>query len=346
VLDLSARARSERTSTIQAHALDPGARSKSMTDTGVDAQADEACLGPDHRTGPRLHDLGRRGAQGDLDGRGALAGHHFAGRPGARGLSGLIYIDGASGPAQTAADARAALAKLNASGSTPWLAFGGIAAPFAGLFNATGSLGALTDPDGRSLGQQFPLLPADLKPPVPATNLAEYGYALNVGTSPITLAAAQGHLGEGLSQTAVDGVHGWEGSGALTPIKRFARMFSGLGMNNVDGTEWYFPQRLTDDTAAVGNGLANPAQKVLNVRSTMGRRLPRSLRIYAYGAALGGPRVLLAAEQLARQSGIPMRNLTLINRQATYAHNDPAGAFPKNVFFAHLIPFLNKLGPG
>jgi hypothetical protein len=141
-------------------------------------------------------------------------------------------------------------------------------------------------------------------------------------------------------------VHGWDGSRALTPIKRFARMFSGSAMNNVDGTEWYFPQRLTDDTAAVGNGLADAAQKVLNVRSTMGRRLPRSLRIYAFGAALGGPRVLLAAKQLAKQSGIPMRNLTLINRRATYAHNDPAGAFPKNVFFAHLIPFLNKLGHG
>ena len=44
-----------------------------------------------------------------------------------------------------------------------------------------------------SLGQTFPLLPPDLKPPVRATNLAEYGYALNVGTSPPSLAAAQGH---------------------------------------------------------------------------------------------------------------------------------------------------------
>ncbi|MGA2037538.1 MAG: hypothetical protein ABSH04_08160 [Acidimicrobiales bacterium] len=28
-------------------------------------------------------------------------------------------------------------------------------------------------------------------------------------------------------------------------------MFSGMGMNDVDGTEWYFPQRLTVDTGAV-----------------------------------------------------------------------------------------------
>ena len=82
------------------------------------------------------------------------------------------------------------------------------------------------------------------------------------------------------------------------------------------------------------------------MRSTMGRRLPRSLRIYAFGAALGGPRVLQAAEPLAKQSGIPRRNLTLINRQRTYAHNDPAGAFPHNVFFKHLMPFLQTVARG
>jgi hypothetical protein len=115
-------------------------------------------------------------------------------------------------------------------------------------------------------------------------------------------------------------------------------------MNNVDGTEWYFPQRLTDDTRAVGNGIANPAQSVLDVKSTMGSKLPKSLLIYAFGAALGGPRVPAAAQALATQSQIPMHNLTLLNRQSTYAHNDPAGAFPHNVFFDHLVTFLNKVG--
>ncbi len=58
-------------------------------------------------------------------------------------------------------------------------------------------------------------------------------------------------------------------------------MFSGLGINNADGTEWYFPQRLT-----------------------------------------------------------------LVDRSSTYAHNDPAGAYPQNDFFDYLVPFLNGLsGP-
>ncbi len=273
----------------------------------------------------------------------AYATWNFGGRAGADDLAGLVYDDGASFPAESAAQASAALQKLDAPGQTPWLSFGGIGAPFAGLFNATGSLGALIAPNIPSLGQTFPLLPASLKPPVPVTNLAQYGYALNVGTSPMSLIAAQAHLGKGVSGRTIHGYHTWDGRGALTPIKRFATMFSGLGIPGVDGTEWYFPQRLTDDTAAVGNGIANPAQSVLDVHSTMGGHLPKALKIYAFGAALGGPQVPAATVALAKQSGIPMRNLTLLNRQSTYAHNDPAGAFPHNVFFTDLVRFLKKV---
>jgi hypothetical protein len=176
---------------------------------------------------------------------------------------------------------------------------------------------------------------------VPVTNVGQYGFALNVATSPQSLEAAQAHLGQGVA--AGGPVHGWNGTGALTPIKRFATMFSGAGIQNTDGTEWYFPQRLTDDTAAVGNGNANPAQSVLDVDATMGHELPHGLLIYAFGAHLGGQGVLTAAQSLAQQSGIPPGNLTLINRQSTYAHNDPAGAYPNNVFFQNLVPFLKKV---
>jgi hypothetical protein len=294
------------------------------------------------------------GAASRLGGKVVLGGHSlggavvtayatwdFAGRPGARGLAGLVYIDGGSFPAVSHVTATRELSALNAPTASPWLTFGGIPSPFAGLFNATGSLGALLDPSSPSLGQAFPLLPADLKPPVRVTNLGQYGYALNVGTSPAALIAAQAHLGRGVA--AAGPVHGWDGTGALTPIKRFATMFSGLGIAGVDGTEWYFPQRLADDGGAVGNGLPNPAQSVLGVHSTLGRDLSRTLRIYAFGAALGGEGVLTDARLVAKQSHIPARNLTLIDRHRTYAHNDPAGAFPHNVFFQHLVPFLKRI---
>jgi len=295
------------------------------------------------------------GAAKKLGGRVVLGGHslggsvvtayatwNFNGRPGADDLAGLVYIDGGSNPSPVSAQtATQQLQSLEAPSSSPWLSFGGISAPFAGLFEATGSASALLDPNGPSLGQTSGLLPTDIVPAVPVTNVGQYGYSLNVATSPPSLVAAQGHLGQGIAASGP--VHGWNGSGALTPIDRFATMFSGAGIQNVDGTEWYFPQRLTDDTGAVANGNANPAQSVLDVDATMGHALPKSLLIYAFGARLGGAGVLEAATILAKQSDIPMSNLTLINRQTTYAHNDPAGAYPNNAFFDHLVPFLGKV---
>jgi hypothetical protein len=191
------------------------------------------------------------------------------------------------------------------------------------------------------LGQTSGLLPSDIVPPVPVTNVGQYGYALNPATSPPSLVAAQAHLGQGIA--SIGPVHGWNSSGALTPIDRFATMFSGAGVQDADGTEWYFPQRLTDDTGAVADGNTNPAQTVLGVDATMGHALPKNLLIYAFGAHLGGQAVLDATKVLAQQSDIPMDNLTLVNRQSTYAHNDPAGAYPNNVFFQDLMPFLEKV---
>jgi pimeloyl-ACP methyl ester carboxylesterase len=273
----------------------------------------------------------------------AYATWDFDGHPGADGLAGLVYIDGGSGPPTSAAAASTALAALD-SQSSPWLAFGGITAPYAGIYSATGGASAYYDPNSPSLGQTSGLLPKALVPPVRVTNTAQFGYALNVGTSPPSLEAAQAHLGTGVSPTGT--VHGWDGTGALTPLSRFATMLSGAGVQGVDGSEWYFPQRLTDDTGAVGNGNANPAQSVLGVDATMGHDLAHGLLIYAIATVLGGPAVLTAAQTLAAQSGIPASNLTLVDEHTEYAHNDPAGAYPNNVFFDHLVPYLQKVTSG
>jgi pimeloyl-ACP methyl ester carboxylesterase len=148
----------------------------------------------------------------------AYATWDFDGVPGAEGLRGLVYIDGGSSPTPvTVEQATASLEALQAG--SPWLTFGNIAAPFAGLFNATGSTGALLDPDSPSLGQAWPLLPANLKPPIPVTNLAQYGYALDTETSPPALIAAQGHIGR---LAASGDPRGWDQAGEITPIQRFA----------------------------------------------------------------------------------------------------------------------------
>jgi pimeloyl-ACP methyl ester carboxylesterase len=273
----------------------------------------------------------------------AYATWDFKGKAGADQLAGLVYDDGAGEPAESAADAQAALQALEAPTQTPWLSFGGIGAPFAGIFNDTGALSVLEAPNQPSLGQEFPFLPSVLKPSVRVTNEAQYGYALNYKTSPATLVAAQGHLGTGISTHTIHGAHTWDGAGALTPIRRFATMFGAPEILNAAGTEWYFPQRLTDDTRAVGNGIANPAQTVLGVRATMGRHLPHSLRIFAFGAALGGRAIGAAADTLAKQSGIPLSHVVSFNYQSRYSHNDPAGAYPHNAFFANLVKFLKRL---
>lgn len=271
----------------------------------------------------------------------AYATWDFGGRPGAEGLSGLVFIDGASRtPPAAPAQARQALAAL-AQGS-PWLSFGGIPAPFAGLFNATGALGVKTDPNGPSLGQAFSLLPANLEPPVPATNAAQYGYALDTATSPPALAAAQAHLGH---LAASGDPRGWVGD-ELTPLQRYATMFAGWGLRGLDGTAWYHPLRLTIDAGAVADGNRNPAQRILGVRAVHGRDLPHGLRLYAFAAALGGTRVLDATRALARRSHIPARQVTLVDRHRTYAHNDPNAASPRNAFVAHLIPFLREVARG
>jgi pimeloyl-ACP methyl ester carboxylesterase len=272
----------------------------------------------------------------------AYATWDFAGKAGAKGLGGLVFIDGSSGPTPiTPEEATTRLDNLNAG--SPWLSFGGIPSPFAGLFNVVGSTGTHLEPDAVGKLQTWSLLPDNLKPPVPANNEGAYGYALDTATSPPSLVAAQAHLG----QLAASGdPRGWDDAGELTPLQRFADMFSGTGLLGLDGTAWYHPLRLTIDAGAVGNGIANPAQDVLGVEATHGANLPRKLRMLAFGAALGGQRVLDSTKALAAQSGIPRKRLSLINRADTYAHNDPNSAYPNNDFVTKLVPFLRKVARG
>src|SRR4051794_14025746 len=69
----------------------------------------------------------------------AYATWDFGGKPGARGVSGLVFIDGGSGP-QPISEADAKQRLVDLGNASPWLTFGGIPAPFTGLFNTSGSL--------------------------------------------------------------------------------------------------------------------------------------------------------------------------------------------------------------
>jgi pimeloyl-ACP methyl ester carboxylesterase len=296
------------------------------------------------------------GAARKLGGKVVLGGHSlggsvvtgyatwdFHGKPGANDLAGLVYDDGASFRSPPSAQAAMqTLQQFESPATSPWLPFvPGIPAYDSGIFGETGGLASIVASNQPLATGESELLPSSLKTAVPVTNLAEFGYGTSVATSKLVF-AIMAHDGSGIaSKPMANGLHGWNGAGALTPIKRYAQMLSGYPLKNVDGTEWYFPQRLTDDSSAIDNGNPNPAQGVFGIDDTMGHHLSRSLLMYAFGA-YGGQAIVQATTALASQSKIPRHNLTLVNGHGAYAHNDPAGAYPKNRFFNHLIPFLAK----
>ncbi|MBN8867774.1 MAG: alpha/beta fold hydrolase [Solirubrobacterales bacterium] len=269
----------------------------------------------------------------------AYATWNFNGRPGAKDLAGLVFIDGAgareAADLPTAEDAQASLDSLNQESASPFIT---LVPPFpwaAGVFNAMGSTAALLHPNERSLMDDFPLLPADLKPPVSATNLAQYAYAVDADTGPENLRLVQSHIGD----LAPSGdPRGWV-DGQLGTAKRAASVF--MEIDGMDGTSWYHPMRLTIDAGAINNGIATPAQKVFGIKTTMGRRV--RLPMYSFDAALGDGRIKWATAALAAQSKVPKKWVRSVVRSKTYAHIDPLSATPaKNDFIKTLVPFLRN----
>jgi hypothetical protein len=263
----------------------------------------------------------------------AYATWDFRGRPGARDLDGLVFIDG--GSARAAVDAEQARTQLDALATgSPFNDLVGLGVPWAaGVFGAVGSTLALTAPGDPSPFQGWPLAPAALKPPVPATNAGQFGFAIDTETGPADLALVQAHLGDLTSAGT------WR-DGEKATVRRVATAISGI--EGADGFAWYHPRRLSLDAGAVGGGVANAAQKVLGVRATRGRaaRVP----IYAFETSLGKGRVLAAARALARRAGVPARQRTLIDASATNAHCDPIFDNPRtNDFLRTVVPFLKRL---
>jgi pimeloyl-ACP methyl ester carboxylesterase len=266
----------------------------------------------------------------------AYATWDFGGRAGAKDLDGLVLIDGgsSSGKTLTKGDARTLLDDLD--GKSPFLDLTGLGLPWsAGVFNIVGSAAARLEPDATSVLAGWPLLPANLRPPVTTTNAGGYGYAVDDDTSPSSLSLVHMHIGH---LAASGDPRPWV-DGELGTVARAARMFSGI--EGIDGTVWYHPVRLSIDGQAVAGGVKNPAQKVLGVRATHGRDV--HLPIYAIATSLGDGRALRGAKALARRSHVRKR-LVLVDRHKTDDHIDPLSALPrKNAFLKTVIPFLRRV---
>ncbi len=197
----------------------------------------------------------------------------FNGQPGGRDLSGLVLIDGASSPtpvsAQQATDVPQQPADVLAVAQLR---------RHPGAARRTLRHGRLSVGEGRrrtpsrsSTG--WPLLPSNLQPRRRVIPTNEGGFRLRRPMRrPLRRACAPPRSTPGTLAASGD-PRGWVRDGAITPIQRWATMFSGWGLQNLDGTAWYHPLRLTIDSGAVGDGVANPAQAVLDVHSTDAAKL-------------------------------------------------------------------------
>ena len=191
----------------------------------------------------------------------------------------------------------------NLQTSSPWLSFGGIPAPLAGLFGMVGSRRQRRQPNGRlGLRPAGRCCPSNLKPPpgVHPTNEAGFGYATM--PPPRRRTCVPRRSTPGIWRRAEIRVAG-------SATERSPRSSAGRACSPAGACRtWTAPPGTTrcasrSTRARSATVSPNPAQSVLDVHSTDASKLPKRLRIYAFGAALGGPNVLAAAQALADRPG-------------------------------------------
>jgi hypothetical protein len=264
----------------------------------------------------------------------AYAAWDFGGRPGYRDLSGLALIDGGllgSFRSSSLGRARSELAEIRAG--DVFLDLLGIGLPeINSIFAQVGALWAYKRPDEPSVLQQYPPLPAFLKPPFPVTNEAELGYAFDETTSPDDLSLI--HIRAGRLAASGD-PRGWE-DGEVTPIRRFARAYAA---DRPNATEWYYPRRLLLDIDAASSLRQTAAARLLGLRLQHGRQI--DVPLYAFSTALTEGRVARGAKRLVRRSDI--REFSIVDDRGT-SHLDPLSAAPsRNDFLKSVVPFLRGL---
>ncbi|MBJ7332583.1 MAG: hypothetical protein JHC95_21995 [Solirubrobacteraceae bacterium] len=263
----------------------------------------------------------------------------FHGTPGYRDIDGIVGIDGGmsrSGGAITLAQAKAQLAELDTKG--PWMDLLGLGLPWvAGAFGEVAAAAAYTDPKGASVFDGFPLLPAQFKPPVPATNQGGLGFAFDRKTSPAALSLIHVRSGS-LSPTGP--LHDWVDDG-ITPIRNLATAFSNPKLT---AESWYFPSRLSLDARAARSQPGPAVSKLLGLRSTHLRDV--DIPYFAFQAELSGREDGLAkgARDFKKRSKIP--SVKIVDRKATYSHLDPLlAAAGKNELVSTLGPWLRAITP-
>jgi hypothetical protein len=265
----------------------------------------------------------------------AYAAWDFGGRAGYRDIDGLVLIDGGLLGSFTEANARRARRELaEIRRGDVFLDLLGLGLPeIAGIFAQVGALYAYERPDAPSTLQNFPLLPAEFKPPVTVTNEGLFGYAFDATTSPKALELI--HVRAGRLADSGD-PRPWQ-DGELTPIRRFAQAYAA---NDPNATEWYYPRRLLLDIDSASDLRQNAAAKVVGLRLLHGSAI--DVPVYAFSTSLTEGAVARGARRLAQRAPIP-RTVVIDDRRTS--HLDPLSAAPRtNRFLKTVVPFLKRIG--
>jgi pimeloyl-ACP methyl ester carboxylesterase len=263
----------------------------------------------------------------------AYASWDFAGHRGYRDVDGLVLIDGGLRGSFDSAGLAAARTRLAAIRKQPFLDLLGLGLPWVtGILSESAAILALKDPTGASVGQAFSLLPAQFKPPIPATNRGQFGFAFDATTSPKALGLIQVQAGElGPGGDWVDG--------EVTPIQRLAETF---GQEPANAVEWFYPARLNLDVDAASPLAQNSAAKYLGLRLKWAKQV--DVPIYALQTSLTHGGVLKGAKSFLKLSRSPVRQAKLVDASATESHLDPLTAAPdRNQYLKTVVPWLKGL---
>jgi pimeloyl-ACP methyl ester carboxylesterase len=263
----------------------------------------------------------------------AYASWDFDGRPGYKDLDGVVLIDGGLRGSFDSADLAQAKKRLAAIRKQPFLDLLGLGLPWVtGILSESAAILALKDPTGPSVGQAFPLLPAQFKPPVPATNRGQFGYAFDATTSPKELGLIQVRSGTlGADGDWVDG--------EVSPLARVAETF---GQEPANAVEWFYPARLNLDVDAASPLVQNAAAKYLGLRLKWARRA--DVPVYAVQTSLTRGAVLKGARSFVARSRSPRGLARYVDASSEQSHLDPLTAAPAtNRYLTTVVPWLRKV---
>jgi hypothetical protein len=261
----------------------------------------------------------------------------FNGRPGYKDIEAMVLIDGgllgSFDVIDDLAEAEAAIAELEAG--SPFADLFDLGIPEAhGLFADVGGAFARLDPLGSAATlESFPLLPPAFDPSGSVTNRALLGHAFDRDTSPPDLSIL--HVNAGGVADGGD-PRDWV-DGGVTPIARLVKTF---GQQPTNGSEWFFPRRLTIDTDGADRMRMNEIARFLGLRLRHTDRI--DVPIYAFQTDLTDGDVLRGAKRLVKRARTKREDSMLVDGAPQQSHLDPMLAKPnRNEFLRTLVEFLD-----